>query len=86
MDLCVNYSYLAIQTQVQDNLAYINKTNKFVESESARLKREIETEKRLTKAAQLAEEELKTERNYMVDELDVLKQNRDKWMDAAGRM
>jgi len=86
MNLCLYYSYLKLQTQVQDNLASVNTKNKFVEKESARLQREMETEKQMAKAAKLAEEALENERKHMVDELDVLKQNRDKWMDAAGRI
>ena len=86
MNVCLYYSYLKLQTQVQDNLASVNTKNKFVEKESARLQREMETEKQMAKAAKLAEEALENERKHMVDELDVLKQNRDKWMDAAGRI
>lgn len=78
------YSYITIQTQIQDNLASVHARNKHVVDEGHRIKTEMEREKELTKAAKREEEQLEQERKQMNEELKTLKQNRDRWMDAAG--
>lgn len=75
---------MAIQTQIQDNLASVNARNKHVVDEGQRLKVEMERQKQMAKAAKLAEEQLEQERQNMDEELETLKMNRDRWMDAAG--
>lgn len=78
------FSYITIQTQIQGNLASVHARNKHVVDEGQRIKTEMEREKELTKAAKRAEEQLEQERKQMTEELKTLKQNRDRWMDAAG--
>lgn len=72
-----------VQLKVQENLASVEKRNDHVVKEGERLKIEREKETRLAAAAKRAEQELERERKQMAEELEILKENRDKWMDAA---
>lgn len=78
------FSYLTIQTQIQDNLAKVNERNKFVVDEGKRLQVEMERQQQMAKAAKSAEEQLAREKREMEEELETLKRNRDRWMDSAG--
>ncbi|XP_045189028.2 uncharacterized protein LOC123546644 [Mercenaria mercenaria] len=75
--------YLEIQAQVQENMANVSKRNKFVIDEQKRLNLEMEREKQLARAAELAREELNEEKQRMEAELKLLQSKREEcWTNA----